>query len=638
MKNKISIIVIMLVFIQQLIAQPSSYFYAGVNGGYVFTPAKVLENKTWHLKDGYFGELNLGYRKNQWGFSLNPGYLTLKRDASKFSNIAINKRMMYDSVTSGLTPPNLVDGFDVPPTQLNFDKTTHTQFIHKNLQSLYALAGVDYNFGKKKIQIQVHAVAGAGAAKLGYYFVEGNARKITEQTLFTSASNDLYQVTADVHYYQLGMSEKTYNQAVSSSTGQVNEKYSVLPMARAGVNADYRLSQRISVFAGASAWYIHTPPMKGMHVASGEHSYQSVSTLGPLFNGAFSYQQPFSNVPLWFYSANAGVKFNFIRNAKAGNTITKEPVTTTSTTASIQPKDLLIVVKDLQTGQALSGVQVSITRNGSFYTTAITNQNGQIEKITAASPGNYEIKGTKNNIAATGATITETEFQGSAAVIYKELTHNDPRFTLLGTTVERKNDNKLAGIQTILTHAQTADVFNQISDTEGKFIYQLQPNSDYTVVANQKGYFSNIEKVTTKGLDRSKTIYATLVLGIDELKEGNQFEIKDIYYDLDKDNIRQDAAVILNRLVTIMQQNPELEIELSSHTDSRGSAVYNQALSQRRAQSAVNYLISKGIKASRLNAKGYGESRLLNRCDDNTTCSEAEHQQNRRTEIKVLKN
>ncbi|MCY1379264.1 Photosystem I chlorophyll a apoprotein A2 [compost metagenome] len=80
-----------------------------------------------------------------------------------------------------------------------------------------------------------------------------------------------------------------------------------------------------------------------------------------------------------------------------------------------------------------------------------------------------------------------------------------------------------------------------------------------------------------------------------------------------------------------------MTIELSSHTDSRGERQYNQSLSQQRAEAAVNYLVSKGIARKRLVAKGYGENRLVNNCADGVNCTEEEHEQNRRTEIKVLK-
>ena len=114
--------------------------------------------------------------------------------------------------------------------------------------------------------------------------------------------------------------------------------------------------------------------------------------------------------------------------------------------------------------------------------------------------------------------------------------------------------------------------------------------------------------------------------------------VKPIYYDLDKSNIRPDAAIELDKLVKILKQHPELKIELSSHTDSRASEHYNMALSQRRAAAVVDYLAKRGIDASRLVAKYYGETHLVNECAPNVKCTEEEHQMNRRTEFRVIGN
>src|SRR5690606_30184084 len=126
----------------------------------------------------------------------------------------------------------------------------------------------------------------------------------------------------------------------------------------------------------------------------------------------------------------------------------------------------------------------------------------------------------------------------------------------------------------------------QISDAEGKFIYQLNQDAEYYVVANQASKYSQTEQVSTLGLDRSKTLYVMLKLGVCDIQEGANWVLKNIHYDFDKSNIRKDAAIILDNIVSVLKQNPSLNIELSSHTDSRGDDQYNMALSQRRAQSA----------------------------------------------------
>ena len=120
---------------------------------------------------------------------------------------------------------------------------------------------------------------------------------------------------------------------------------------------------------------------------------------------------------------------------------------------------------------------------------------------------------------------------------------------------------------------------------------------------------------------------------LDQIVIEKTIVINNIYYDLDKAEIRTDAAFILDSLVLMLEDNPEIYIELGSHTDDRNTDAYNLDLSQRRAKSAVDYLIGRGIQSKRVLAKGYGETKLM----IENAQTEAEHQINRRTEFKVLK-
>jgi len=122
---------------------------------------------------------------------------------------------------------------------------------------------------------------------------------------------------------------------------------------------------------------------------------------------------------------------------------------------------------------------------------------------------------------------------------------------------------------------------------------------------------------------------------IDKYPENFKWKLKNIYYDFNQWNLRVDAYPVLDSLVKILKNYP-IKVELSSHTDCRGSYQYNNLLSQKRAQSAVNYILAKGINNKRIIAKGYGKYRLVNRCADGVPCTESEHQANRRTEVKVL--
>ena len=119
-------------------------------------------------------------------------------------------------------------------------------------------------------------------------------------------------------------------------------------------------------------------------------------------------------------------------------------------------------------------------------------------------------------------------------------------------------------------------------------------------------------------------------------RKGDVIKIDNIYYDLDKADIRADAAAELDKVAELMTKYPTMKIEMRSHTDSRATAPYNKTLSVERARAAVAYLKNKGIATKRLKANGYGETLPVNKCKDGIDCTEEEYQQNRRTEIKIL--
>lgn len=183
-------------------------------------------------------------------------------------------------------------------------------------------------------------------------------------------------------------------------------------------------------------------------------------------------------------------------------------------------------------------------------------------------------------------------------------------------------------------------VGGDFSSEAGKLRFTLSPESDYSIVASKNGYFAKSISYSTIGKSPAPedliqdvtniTLDTTIVL--DQLELEKAIVLENIYYDLDKATIRPDAAVELDKLVKILMDNPEIKIELSSHTDSRATDAYNKDLSQRRAESAVNYLVSQGIAAERLVAKGYGEEQPIVA----EASTEEDHQRNRRTEFKVI--
>jgi outer membrane protein OmpA-like peptidoglycan-associated protein len=188
----------------------------------------------------------------------------------------------------------------------------------------------------------------------------------------------------------------------------------------------------------------------------------------------------------------------------------------------------------------------------------------------------------------------------------------------------------------------------QFSDAEGYIdVMDLNPADQISFNASKEKYLTKRSEFLMDGREIPKqllkkeltdtTFDHTITLNQAEVGDeiGALFEVNPIYYDLDKSTIRPDAAAELDKIVQVLKDNPTISIELGSHTDARASASYNQKLSQRRAESAVKYIIEHGIEASRIKAKGYGETQLINGCSDGVDCSEEAHQENRRTEFKI---
>jgi len=250
---------------------------------------------------------------------------------------------------------------------------------------------------------------------------------------------------------------------------------------------------------------------------------------------------------------------------------------------------------------------------------------------------NYDDFGIAMNDTGTAGFISSNRNGNNTTTdaIYS-FTINDLRFTLEGIAVDKITQEPLEGVTAELTNVDTKKKETAITGADGKFFFKLNPNTDYTVMGMKDGFFTNTEPVSTKGKNRSENLYVKLKLELERIIVNKPIVLENIYYDLDKWTIRADAAAGLDKLVGIMKDNPDIKIELSSHTDSRADDKYNMTLSQHRAESAVKYLIDHGISTDRMIAKGYGESRLINRCSNGVKCSEEEHQANRRTEFKVL--
>ncbi|MEY2921407.1 MAG: hypothetical protein RL108_16 [Bacteroidota bacterium] len=214
--------------------------------------------------------------------------------------------------------------------------------------------------------------------------------------------------------------------------------------------------------------------------------------------------------------------------------------------------------------------------------------------------------------------------------------------TIKGRVMDFNSSNPVEYAALVLLDKDNNEVARTLADENGNFTFEnVTSNAIYTIQGSKENYSTaGIEAVArlygdnlSKDIRLKKDAYE-IAPGLDL---AQVFEITQIYFDLDQSKIRKDAIEPLEKIVQALQEYPSINIEIGSHTDSRQHRKYNKLLSQRRAEATMAYLIQRGITPERLTAKGYGESQLVNPCADAVPCSEAEHQQNRRSTFVIVK-
>lgn len=213
--------------------------------------------------------------------------------------------------------------------------------------------------------------------------------------------------------------------------------------------------------------------------------------------------------------------------------------------------------------------------------------------------------------------------------------------TLSGLITDIDTKEILPNAKVILFDDKMNKISETISSDKGVYSFKIECNKKYYVRASKEEYetteksFGPVTKTGESKLDiELKRNIFPVEVGTDLAKI---LDVSIIYFDLDKWNIRPDAAEDLEKIIAVMNQYPNMTIDIRSHTDSRQTHKYNELLSDRRAKSTLEFMVKNGINRNRLTAKGYGETQLVNNCSNDVPCSEAEHQKNRRSEFIVLK-
>jgi outer membrane protein OmpA-like peptidoglycan-associated protein/tetratricopeptide (TPR) repeat protein len=217
---------------------------------------------------------------------------------------------------------------------------------------------------------------------------------------------------------------------------------------------------------------------------------------------------------------------------------------------------------------------------------------------------------------------------------------------LTGIVVDDASQEPIANAKVILYDSVENKLKELTSDASGKYDFgKVDCDTKLKIRAEKPTYNTNEISVAIPNESGTTDSKVSLELTVKPFKPGDDLAgplgIKMIYFDLDKSNIRPDAAVELAKILIVMTQNPTMKIDVRSHTDCRQTAAYNLALSDRRAKSTIAWLVKNGIAADRLTGRGYGESQLVNDCGCEPTnaspCSEEQHQKNRRSEFIIVK-
>ncbi|MGJ8661660.1 MAG: OmpA family protein, partial [Bacteroidota bacterium] len=289
---------------------------------------------------------------------------------------------------------------------------------------------------------------------------------------------------------------------------------------------------------------------------------------------------------------------------------------------------------------------------GNVLSTTFTDNEGKYT-FELDSDVNYKVRATKEKYFDNNITFTTKSLPLGTDLLKKNLQlEQDPGLSLYTLITDGKTGTPIEGVRMSITDNLTGELFLEIQTTETgdalKSIvnHKVGDRVSYNIDLLKDGYFPKTitfnSKISKPGMiNVHELISGGLTLDKEVKDLAELISINPINFDLNKSTIRSDAKVELDKIVEIMNKYPNMEVELGSHTDCRGSSAYNEKLSDRRAKASATYIKSKITNPDRIYGKGYGESQLLNDCacegKVKSDCSEEEHEKNRRTEFKVIK-
>ena len=553
---------------------------AGINLGYDLLPSYNTDFTYYDQGAGLKLGLNIDYQLGKWGLGLDYDFI-------------------QNSTFSSLSDPLFYDTLEINGTT----KTDLSESIARHFIGLGPNLNLDLT---DKVGLKL-------SGRLGYAFTTGG-ELVTTSIHPDGTKNDHHVLFSGLDAGGLGIK------------GALNISYGLTDKIHLSLGAYYlnHLSVKpdrsfeLNARGNLGLVYGHTPFVTN----------RSTNSIG--LGAPFIIDSPidFSEISNTFSSIGVQVGLTYLLRSEV--MAQKEE----KITQVINQAKVLLTVRDEISKKTIPGADVIVKDfNGKIITTGTTNSYGLFE-INDLKPDNYIVSANVYGTETSSISLTKDDLKPNTT-ISKEVLYSDLRFILKGVAVNKRSRVGEPGVVISLTNTRNRSVQQESSGGDGSFAFKLDKNTSYDLVGVKENRLSETKRATTVGLTRSTTLFVNLELGVENFDCGRG-TILDIKYAFDKSDLQAESKFELDRVIRYMKDHPTSIIEMSAHTDSRGDSAYNLSLSDKRAQSAKNYILSRGIDSSRVTAQGYGETRLKNHCDDSANCSEVDHAINRRTEATLI--
>jgi len=268
--------------------------------------------------------------------------------------------------------------------------------------------------------------------------------------------------------------------------------------------------------------------------------------------------------------------------------------------------------------------------------------------------GNYQLVFTKADYYESAIDLSSALASGQLPEqMTVSMSGEEASFIFWGTSLDRETGQPISNALITKTNRMTGERSQIQSNLDGRYSLTVTSGYEYDVIIETPDHLKRFSRInycneTLKALNKycffgfndvtlnEKGSVSGASILMDKIKLGKKFKIENIYYDSNKATIPKKVLPNLRKLLYTLLDNPQIIVELGSHADSRGSDDYNLALSQRRADAAVDYVVQQGVDRKRIRSKGFGETMLVNQCSNGVKCSDKQHEQNRRTEFVIV--